>query len=555
MRPPPHQSVLDVMQKLKAAHPLLVLTMESMIEEIISRFKPLTEEELYRIVQTLLYESYQQSNSRYLEASGANQETVPSAIETNLLKISKSFLSANPVNVKFKASFDSDFVQSKPTFSQVVERLRFWRDRLHLAIDRFPKTMTLENLSRILVEFQKQKYDDLEVPGQYLWNKDSADNKDFVRVERFVPSVDIVRKHGTSYRRLTVRGENGGLYPFIVQHSSSRHARTEERILQLFRLLNGVLERKKETRKRNLFFHTPAMVPVSPHVRIVQDDPTYASLEEVYEEHCARRGQHYDEPIVLFRDKLRTFSQRPTQSKDKRIEYLTFRVDVFDEVSSKLVPATILSEYMAKHMATATDLWMFKKQFTTQLAAATFMTNSLFVGHRTPHKLNFAKSSGNVFVTELQPVFNNAGLLDSIEAVPFRLTPNMQTFLTADGIEGPFSNSLMVIARSLLEPEFHMKDFLALFIRDELISWLSIQRTMSNAPVLQTAADLRDKVNDNVELVLSRVRNFGCVGTPLNPAAEKLVPSPVNFQIQKLIAAATDPQQLSQMDPTWHPWL
>jgi len=38
--------------------------MESMIEEIIGRFKPLTEEELYRIVQTLLHESYQQSNSR-----------------------------------------------------------------------------------------------------------------------------------------------------------------------------------------------------------------------------------------------------------------------------------------------------------------------------------------------------------------------------------------------------------------------------------------------------------------------------------------------------------
>lgn len=71
------------------------------------------------------------------------------------------------------------------------------------------------------------------------------------------------------------------MYPFIVQHSSSRHARTEERVIQLFRILNETLERKKETRKRSLGFHTPAMIPLNPHVRIVQDDPSYMSLVRV----------------------------------------------------------------------------------------------------------------------------------------------------------------------------------------------------------------------------------------------------------------------------------
>jgi len=32
-------------------------------------------------------------------------------------------------------------------------------------------------------------------------------------------------------------------------------------------------------------------------------------------------------------------------------------------------------------------------------------------------------------------------------------------------------------------------------------------------------------------------------------------PQPVNQQILRLMTAATNPQQLSQMDPTWHPWL
>ena len=35
-----------------------------------------------------------------------------------------------------------------------------------------------------------------------------------------------------------MRGTNGRMYPFLVQHSSSRHARAEERIVQLVRMLN-----------------------------------------------------------------------------------------------------------------------------------------------------------------------------------------------------------------------------------------------------------------------------------------------------------------------------
>jgi len=54
-------------------------------------------------------------------------------------------------------------------------------------------------------------------------------------------------------------------------------------------------------------------------------------------------------------------------------------------------------------MQTSTDLWMFRKQFTYQLALSTFMTYSLCVGHRSPHKLIFSKNTGSVTATEIQP--------------------------------------------------------------------------------------------------------------------------------------------------------
>ena len=52
-----------------------------------------------------------------------------------------------------------------------------------------------------------------------------------------------------------------------------------------------------------------------------------------------------------------------------------------------------------------------------------------------------------------ETAFSAAGVLEVTEAVPFRLTPNLQHFITPVGLEGIFSASLMAIARSLADPE------------------------------------------------------------------------------------------------------
>ena len=89
-----------------------------------------------------------------------------------------------------------------------------------------------------------------------------------------MPTLDVVRGHGICYRRITIRGHDDSLHPFAIQYPAARHCRREERIIQLFRILSGVLSRRKESRKRGLTFNLPAAVPLAPHIRIVQDDPS-----------------------------------------------------------------------------------------------------------------------------------------------------------------------------------------------------------------------------------------------------------------------------------------
>jgi transformation/transcription domain-associated protein len=64
--------------------------------------------------------------------------------------------------------FENDFVTTKPDLKTYVTRLQRWRDRYEAILDRKAKKQHLESTSHWLVEFQYYKFDEIEVPGQYL---------------------------------------------------------------------------------------------------------------------------------------------------------------------------------------------------------------------------------------------------------------------------------------------------------------------------------------------------------------------------------------------------
>jgi transformation/transcription domain-associated protein len=84
--------------------------------------------------------------------------------ETNLSRFADSM---HPNHTKYKAAFEWDFIKTAPTLTQLVERFRNWRDRLEIMLDSRPRKQRLEHFSHYLVEFEYQKFDDIEVPGQY----------------------------------------------------------------------------------------------------------------------------------------------------------------------------------------------------------------------------------------------------------------------------------------------------------------------------------------------------------------------------------------------------
>lgn len=57
----PFEQVNDVMSILKTAHPFLALSMETMVDQILARLKPIPEEDIYRVLYALLSSAIQEN--------------------------------------------------------------------------------------------------------------------------------------------------------------------------------------------------------------------------------------------------------------------------------------------------------------------------------------------------------------------------------------------------------------------------------------------------------------------------------------------------------------
>ena len=95
----------------------------------------------------------------------------------------------------------------------------------------------------------------------------------------------------------------------------------------------------------------------------------------------------------------------------------------------------------------------------------------LLVGGRSPNKILFAKDSGRVFQTDFMPVYNERGMLEKIEYVPFRLTRNLVAFFTAFGVEGVFVSAMVNAAAAVLQKQTNAPHVLSMFFRDDIVAW------------------------------------------------------------------------------------
>ena len=244
-------------------------------------------------------------------------------------------------------------------------------------------------------------------------------------------------------------------------------------------------------------------------------------------------------------------------------------------------------------MPSLDHFWCLRQQFAVQHALHCFFTYILFLTPKHLTKLCLSCNSGRMYMTEVTPSYVPQTLqLESLESVPFRLTPNLQHFMTTSGIQGLFAPTLMHVARALSEKGDDLDSLISLFMRDDLFHLVQHSRFLSSMtptnpatpaattsnipsspPLYSPQQDLmyREKAMANSNAILKRIQFVSCIpemaiATPspsasstsstslLTSSSSDTLQSPADALILQLIAAATNPALLAQTELSWYPW-
>ncbi|XP_013874747.1 transformation/transcription domain-associated protein isoform X2 [Austrofundulus limnaeus] len=557
-----------IMHMQRELHPTLLSSLEGIVDQMVW-FRENWHEEVLRQLQQGLAKCY----SVAFEKSGAVSDAkitphtlnfVKKLVSTfgvgleNVSNVSTMFSSAaseslarraqataqDPVFQKMKGQFTTDFDFSVPgsmKLHNLISKLKKWIKILEAKTKQLPKFFLIEEKCRFLSNFSAQTAE-VEIPGEFLMPKPTHY---YIKIARFMPRVEIVQKHNTAARRLYIRGHNGKIYHYLVMNDAClTESRREERVLQLLRLLNPCLEKRKETTKRHLFFTVPRVVAVSPQMRLVEDNPSSLSLVEIYKQRCAKKGIEHDNPISRYYDRLATVQARGTQASHQVLR------DILKEVQGNMVPRSMLKEWALHTFPNATDYWTFRKMFTIQLALIGLAEFMLHLNRLNPEMLQIAQDTGKLNVSYFRFDINDAtGDLDANRPVPFRLTPNISEFLSTIGVSGPLTASMIAVARCFAQPNFKVDGILKAVLRDEIIAWhkktqedTSIPLSPAGQPENMDSQQLVSLVQKAVTAIMTRLHNL---------AQFEGGESKVNT----LVAAANSLDNLCRMDPAWHPWL
>lgn len=220
----------------------------------------------------------------------------------------------DPVFQRMKSEFTTNFDFSVPDATKLqnlIQKLKKWIKVLEAKSKTLPKSFLIEEKCRFLSNFSRQTAE-VELPGELLLPKYSNYQ---VCIERFMPRVEIVQKHNSAAKRLFIRGHNGKIYPYLVVNDSGLgDARSEERVLQLLRMMNHLLGKHKETSRRFLNFTVPRVVGLWPQMRLVEDNPHSVSLLNIYKDRCYKRAVEHDNPIAKYYERLATVQARGAQA-------------------------------------------------------------------------------------------------------------------------------------------------------------------------------------------------------------------------------------------------
>ncbi|KAI9026899.1 armadillo-type protein [Hyaloraphidium curvatum] len=359
---------------------------------------------------------------------------------------------------------------------------------------------------------------ELAVPGTY------KSNEPIVRIASFAPTLTVITSKQRP-RKLTIKGSDGKDYQFLLK--GHEDIRQDERVMQLFGLVNTLLMADSETFKRHLNIQRYSVIPLSPNSGLIGWVPHSDTL------HALIRDYRESRKILLNIEHRLMLHMAP----DYDNLVLLQKVEVFQHALENTTGQDLYKVLWLK--SRNSEAWLDRRtNYTRSLAVMSMVGYVLGLGDRHPSNLMLHRYSGKVIHIDFGDCFEVAMHREKFpEKIPFRLTRMLINAMEVSGIEGNFRITCEHVMRVLRDNKDSVMAVLEAFVYDPLINW----RLMANLSPKHDDPSKVDGLNTRALAVINRVSNK-LTGRDFKPNVLLDVPA----QVEKLILQATSIENLCQ---------
>ncbi|TDH74109.1 hypothetical protein CCR75_007408 [Bremia lactucae] len=302
----------------------------------------------------------------------------------------------------------------------------------------------------------------LAVPGTY------RAGHAIVKIGSFLPTVAVITSKQRP-RRITIVGSNGLEYMFLLK--GHEDLRQDERVTQLFGLVNALLINDRHTSKKDLKIHRYPVIPLSDNAGIVGWVPHCDTLHQLIRDYREARK-------ILLNIEHRLMLQ---MAPDYDALTLLEKVEVFQYALENTAGQDLYKVLWLK--SENSEVWLDRRtNYTRSLAVMSMVGYVLGLGDRHPSNLMLHRFTGTIVHIDFGDCFEVAMDREKYpEKIPFRLTRMLTNAMEVSGIEGNFRFSCESVMAVLRENRHSLMAMLEAFVHDPLINW----RLLSSTNVLR----------------------------------------------------------------------
>ncbi|KAG9224022.1 hypothetical protein CCMSSC00406_0004362 [Pleurotus cornucopiae] len=328
---------------------------------------------------------------------------------------------------------------------------------------------------------------------------------------------------------------------------------------QVFELVNVVLKRDRETKRRALSVRGYKVVPLGPQAGVLEFVGNTTSLQQWLSRAHQKYRKEGEPSWIQVKDQISN-----VQAADKRLPGWRpeMVVPVYRSAMESFKP--VMRHWFTEQHKIPTSWFAVRLRYIRSVATTSIVGHILGLGDRHASNILILKTTGELVHIDLGIAFEQGKLLAIPERVPFRMTPDMVDGMGIAGTQGVFQRCAEETLRVLREGSQVIMTVLEVFKHDPLYSWTASEEKLRNAQreTNKSGAGAEQDASEgsSIQPVLVAGSNSGNVtqelaDRTLSSVARKLDKSlSVEFTVNELLAEAMDPNNLGAMFVGWSPY-